>query len=157
MAEQVCNNTSCGMIIKDGEGRYLLIERMKYPKGFACPAGHLEEGESFEQAATRELKEEVGLDAVSLAELLHKTTQNPCRRPGGSWHEWKVYGIEVKGDVTLEPTEAKKYAWLSQDEIRQLAERTALYEKGSVSEDEWNARPGLEAVWRDFFKELGII
>lgn len=157
MAEQVCNNTSCGMVVKDAKGRYLLIERMNYPKGFACPAGHLEQGESFEQAAKRELKEEVGLEAAFLTELLHKKMQNPCRRPGGSWHEWKVYGVEAKGNVAIEPSEAKKYVWLTQDEIRQMAERTALYEKGSVSEDEWNARPGLEPAWRDLLRDLGII
>src|SRR3990172_2717363 len=83
MSEEVCNHLSCGMLVKDLKGRYLLIERMKYPIGFACPAGHLEEGESFEQAAKRELKEEVGLEAVSLKEILHEKSQNPCRRKGG--------------------------------------------------------------------------
>ncbi|KKU19076.1 MAG: NUDIX hydrolase [Candidatus Azambacteria bacterium GW2011_GWA2_45_90] len=157
MPEEVCNHFACGMLVKDSKGRYLLIERMKYPIGFACPAGHLEEGESFEQAAKRELKEEVGLKAVSLKEILHEKAQNPCRRKGGDWHEWKIYEIKTAGEVIIEPTEVKKYLWLSPEELRKLASRTAERESGKISESEWNANPGIEPVWRDFFKELGIL
>jgi len=140
MSEEVCNHLSCGMLVKDLKGRYLLIERMKYPIGFACPAGHLEEGESFEQAAKRELK-----------------SQNPCRRKGGDWHEWKIYEIKTAGEVIIEPTEVKKYLWSGPKNLRKLAERTAERESGKISESEWNANPGIEPVWRDFFKELGIL
>lgn len=157
MPEEACNHFSCGMLVKDSKGRYLLIERMKYPIGFACPAGHLEPNEDFERAAWRELKEEVGLEAISLKELLHEKTQNPCRRKGGDWHEWKVYEVQTSGEMKIEPTEVKKYLWSSPEDLRKLAERTAERESGKISESEWNANPGIEPVWRDFFKELGIL
>jgi ADP-ribose pyrophosphatase YjhB (NUDIX family) len=48
------------------DGKILLIERAKFPKGFACPAGHVDEDSDYETSAKRELKEEVGLDAENL-------------------------------------------------------------------------------------------
>lgn len=46
------------------DGKVLLVERAKPPKGiWAFPGGHVELGESLEQAAARELHEESGLTA----------------------------------------------------------------------------------------------
>lgn len=42
----------------------LLIERLNPPHGWALPGGFVDYGESVEQAAVREAKEETGLDVV---------------------------------------------------------------------------------------------
>ncbi len=47
----------------------VLIERKNPPVGLALPGGFVEVGESVEEAAVREMKEETGLD-VSLSGLL---------------------------------------------------------------------------------------
>lgn len=46
------------------DGRVLLVERAKPPKGiWAFPGGHVELGETLEQAVARELQEETGMTA----------------------------------------------------------------------------------------------
>lgn len=54
------------------DGRFLLVERGKEPwKGWlAFPGGGIEAGETPEQAAIRELKEETALDARALSHVI---------------------------------------------------------------------------------------
>ncbi|MCQ2444772.1 MAG: NUDIX hydrolase [Mailhella sp.] len=52
------------VIIHDGRGSIVLIRRANPPEGFALPGGFIEEGESAEHAAVREMKEETGLDVI---------------------------------------------------------------------------------------------
>ena len=89
-----CNHTSVGMLVEQ-EGKILLIERKIFPVKFALPAGHIDEGETYEQAAVRELKEEVGLDTLNLMLIAEGRKENPCSQKGGTWHYWKVYKVEL--------------------------------------------------------------
>lgn len=62
-----------------GYSGIVLIERKYPPYGWAFPGGHVDYGESVENAAIREAKEETGLD-VKLQELLG-VYSNPERDP----------------------------------------------------------------------------
>lgn len=65
-------------IIIEMEGKgIVLIKRKNPPFGWAIPGGFLDYGESIEEAAVREAREEVSLD-VELAEQLH-TYSDPAR------------------------------------------------------------------------------
>ncbi|WP_457574066.1 NUDIX domain-containing protein [Desulfolithobacter sp.] len=66
------------IIIETGEG-IVLIERRNPPFGWALPGGFVDYGESFEEAAIREAKEETGLD-VALVRQFH-TYSDPGRDP----------------------------------------------------------------------------
>ena len=66
-------------IIIEIEDQIVLIERKNPPPGWALPGGFVDYGESFEEAARREAKEETGLD-VHLLRQLH-TYSDPKRDP----------------------------------------------------------------------------
>lgn len=59
----------------------VLIERRDEPHGYALPGGFVEPGESLEQAAIREAKEETGLD-IELVEQF-RAYSKPGRDPRG--------------------------------------------------------------------------
>ncbi|HSB68730.1 MAG TPA: NUDIX hydrolase [Candidatus Methylomirabilis sp.] len=61
--------------------RIVLIRRKNPPHGWALPGGFLEYGESLEQAAVREGREETGLE-VELIRQVH-TYSDPARDPRG--------------------------------------------------------------------------
>ena len=58
-----------GALIVNDDGRVLLCESHKWPDIYTVPGGHVELGETVEEALKREIKEEVGLD-VKVEELL---------------------------------------------------------------------------------------
>ncbi|MEI8143752.1 MAG: NUDIX domain-containing protein [Candidatus Berkelbacteria bacterium] len=152
-----CNNTSVGMIVRYGD-KILLIERKKFPFGFAPPAGHVDDGEDYAAAAGRELSEEVGVTPVNLKLLIEGDKNNPCRRPNGSWHHWKIYETLVVDDkIDRSFSETKKAGWYSIEEIKFLAEKTDKYLQKEISEENWEKSLGIEPVWCEWFRELEII
>ena len=58
-----------GMVLVETDGRVLLGRRVKpgEPVTWCLPGGHVEAGESFEQAAAREADEEAGVSGTDLA------------------------------------------------------------------------------------------
>src|SRR3989344_7546233 len=86
---KICDNKSVGIIVRK-DGKLLMIERKKYPFGFALPAGH-QDGDSPEKTAAKELSEEAGLMAENLEKRLEVSFNNPCRRDGGTYHDWTIF------------------------------------------------------------------
>jgi len=66
-------------IIIEYNGGIILIKRKNPPEGWALPGGFVGYGESLESAATREAKEETGLD-IELLRQFH-TYSDPKRDP----------------------------------------------------------------------------
>ncbi len=66
-------------IIIEYNNGIVLIERKNFPHGWAIPGGYVDYGESLEEAAIREAKEETNLD-VELVCQLH-TYSSPDRDP----------------------------------------------------------------------------
>ena len=66
MSTQQFPEPTVGLFIFNPKGEILLIKTHKWLGKYAVPGGHIELGETAEQAAKREAKEETGLDIYDL-------------------------------------------------------------------------------------------
>jgi len=82
-----------GVIIKNGGSGYLTAYRTRNPKGLSFPTGHIEEGESPEEALFRVLKDLVGITPKKFkirASGIHVLSK--CRK-GAKKHAFYVYEV----------------------------------------------------------------
>ncbi len=91
----------------------VLIERKNPPYGWAIPGGFVDWGESVEEAAVREAKEETGLD-VKLKDLLYVYSK-PDRDP--RFHTISTVFIATAEGEPLGGDDAKKAKVFKIDEI----------------------------------------
>ncbi len=68
-------------VIAETGGRIILIERKNFPYGWAIPGGFVDFGETVEQAAAREAREEISVE-ISIRGLLGVYSR-PDRDPRG--------------------------------------------------------------------------
>lgn len=157
-----CDNMSVGVIIQNPEGEFALLTRARFPIGVAPPAGHVDEHGTPEQAAIEEVGEELGLiiavSSLRKTVIQNRRVNNHCRRPGGDHHNWWVYeAYEHSGDINPDADETQGADWYNSGQLQALADRTKAFQAGQISQEDWEASPGLEEVWLDFFTELGYI
>lgn len=105
------------IIIQDQEGKYLLVRRADKEKiehwgNWECPGGKLEEGESFEDAAIRETKEEVNLD-IKLVKVVKELDKN------GEVMAVVFLGKPATTEVTLSE-EHSDHGWFTHKELKTL-------------------------------------
>lgn len=103
-----------GVVLRreDGSARVAVIHRPKY-EDWSLPKGKLEEGEGFEEAALREVEEEIGFTARLLGEL-----------PPVSYLDRKARTKLVRYWV-MEPLEGEFSPHDEVDELRWLTRREA--------------------------------
>lgn len=82
----------------------LLLVRDRGFRQFSLPGGGLREGETAEEAVVRELREETGLTAVSLAPL-------PSCRTSDIYNTYLVFDVEAEGAVRIDPVELADARW----------------------------------------------
>lgn len=157
-----CDNKSVGVIVENEDGAVALLKRARFPVGMALPSGHIDNHGSPEQTAVDEVNEELGL-TITIGGLRRtiiegRLVNNPCRRIGGGHHEWWVYRTsDFEGELQPSPDEAQSAGWYDRAGLQELADRTRAYQTGNVPQEQWEANPGLEEVWLDFFTELGYV
>ena len=101
------------IIIEVGADQIVLIERKNPPHGWALPGGFVDYGESVEQAARREAKEETSLD-VALTEQFH-TYSDPGRDP--RQHTVSTVFIATAGSAPRGADDAKAARLFRQDNL----------------------------------------
>ncbi len=108
-------------IIVEKNGKYLLLERINFPYGFACPTGHINKGETIEEARDRELNEETGLVITGSKKVYSGVISiNACRYDGTYDHMTYIYKVKTKGKIKIDKDEFKSYGWYSKKEISNL-------------------------------------
>lgn len=126
---------SVGAVIQK-DGKYLLIDRTKPPLGFAGLAGHIDKGETPEQAIDREVREESGYKVASRKLLYSEELEwNWCAK-GIPVHYWNLFECAITGAMKRNAHETKSIGWYTQKEIKKLT---------------------LEPVWEYWFRKLKII
>jgi len=125
---------SVGALI-NRDGKYLLIDRVNPPFGFAGLAGHVDEGEDTVIALKREVQEESGLTITSHKLLFEEEIPwNTCSKDI-QVHYWYLFECEVTGEARKDH-EAKTMGWYTPEEMKELT---------------------LEPVWEYWLKKLGIL
>ena len=124
------NNTKAVMIIPYhvSKQKYVMIQEFRVPINdyeIGFPAGLIEENEKIEDAISRELKEETGLDLVSIKEISPFTYSSS----GMTDEAVAMAFINVDGEVSdkfLEPSEDIIPMLVSKNEIEKLMKQPDL-------------------------------
>ena len=90
----------------------------QFPSTWTSSAsGHVDAGESYDQAARRELAEELGFDAATIAGLQSIAKDSACIETG--WEHVMVYRLRTDAPLTPDPVEIERLeersldAWLA--------------------------------------------
>jgi 8-oxo-dGTP diphosphatase len=107
--------------IRDRKLHLLLIKRLAKPfeNRYALPGGFVQEDESLDTAAIRELREETGVGDVYLEQLY--TFGNPKRDPRGRVVTVAYYALVPNTQVVRAGTDASDAAWFPVTELPPLA------------------------------------
>ncbi len=128
---------SVGVLIKNEKSEILMLSRKNYPYGWACPAGHIDQGEGPEEAAHREVREETEIILKEIHKLFQEFIPwNECSQ-GVKGHYWHVYQAKSwLGEIKEKDKEADVIKWVKQGELKKLK---------------------LEPVWQYWFQKLNIL
>lgn len=119
------------VISKDNE-RVLLGRQAIWPKGmYSCLAGFVEPGESLEEAARREVKEESG---IRLGHVRYHSSQ-PWPFPNSLMMGCHAEAVNENVDITQEDKELEDAKWFTRAEILEALRSARGSNWGKPSED----------------------
>lgn len=123
---------AAGGIVLDDAGRVLLVHRPRYGD-WSLPKGKLEEGESWEEAAAREVEEETGLRCVVGAEMGRTRYDVPAGPK-----EVRYYRMRASGDARPQ-NEVDEVRWVTPGEAAELLDHDRDRElvRSALGSSEW--------------------
>jgi 8-oxo-dGTP diphosphatase len=113
-----CPLLAVDVVIFYPDNKIVVIERKNEPFGFALPGGFVDEGESLEAAAIREVREEVGLELFGLRQI--GAYSDPARDPRR--HVVSIAFVGYPVDPAIMPKaadDAKSYVLVDADEAEE--------------------------------------
>ena len=130
-----------GIIIVNSEGN-ILIGKIKgsHAQKFSIPGGHLEIGETFEQGAVREIKEETDLDIFNPDVIAVTNNLETFKQEGKHYISVILLVKKYSGELkNMEPEKCESWIWVDPQELPQphfaaSALGVSCYLKGSVYE-----------------------
>lgn len=135
------------IVIRDENGNFLLqkrsMEKPLYPGRWTNAAsGHVDEGETYEISAPRELKEEIGVDTPLTFVgkfLVQKKDDDKTINQFNSIFEGKVTQ-DIK--LTLQPEEVSEVKWFSPKDLRK-----------SITKNPDNFTPAMVKAFEEFYAD----
>ncbi|AGZ41570.1 NUDIX hydrolase [Actinoplanes friuliensis DSM 7358] len=128
-----------GLIVVDAEGRVLLGRRIKAGEdpSWCLPGGHVEAGETIEQAAAREAEEEAGIDGTKPEVFAIGVQTTGSGVTAGAVATWPGTPPEVR-----EPDVLESWGWYDPAALPE-----PLYPPSAMSLATWRGLPP-PAGWR---------
>lgn len=111
-----------GALIRDTEGRFLMIRTHKWSHRWGIPGGKIQRGESCEEALRREVREETGLELGRVAFVMVQDCIEPPEFLRSAHFLLLNYLAECVGacpEVTLNE-EAQEFVWVTLEEAFEM-------------------------------------
>jgi 8-oxo-dGTP diphosphatase len=111
------------------DGKLLLARRTKPPFQWSFPGGRLEPGESAEQAAIREVREEVAVEIAIIGKAGEREVLLPDRR-----FQLSVFAARIVSGEPQPGPEASETGWFAIEDIETLDATPGLSESAREAE-----------------------
>ncbi len=114
------------IMVEDGQGKLLLQKRSAKMKRWPncwdnSAAGHVDVGEEYDEAAKRELQEEIGIERANLEELGTYFTDRKLEDIPHFRRFNRTYKtIATAEEVVIDPGEVSEARWFTLDEVKTL-------------------------------------